>query len=162
MKYINHNGIFSTCLLSIFVFLIASCQISEDEQDLISPEIDNSFLGAFPRQCAVIKRGETFVFRAVFKDKVELGSYSLDVHHNFDHHSHSTEVNDCNMDPVKTAENPFLLIESLPIPEGLKTYEAIMEITVPEDVDPGDYHFMIKVTDKEGWQTLKGISIKLD
>nr|WP_244939634.1 DUF4625 domain-containing protein [Arcticibacter tournemirensis] len=32
---------------------------------------------------------------------------------------------------------------------------------MPADADPGDYHFMIKLTDKEGWQTIKGLSIKL-
>jgi hypothetical protein len=32
---------------------------------------------------------------------------------------------------------------------------------VPEDVDTGDYHFLIKVTDKEGWQAIRGLSIDI-
>lgn len=28
-------------------------------------------------------------------------------------------------------------------------------------IDAGDYHFMIRVTDKEGWQTMKGLSLKI-
>jgi hypothetical protein len=43
----------------------------------------------------------------------------------------------------------------------VKSYEATTQITIPADVDPGDYHFMIRLTDKEGWQTLKGLSIKI-
>ena len=37
-----------------------------------------------------------------------------------------------------------------------------MEIKVPENVDSGDYHFMILLTDEEGWQTIKGLSIKIN
>lgn len=65
------------------------------------------------------------------------------------------------MDPVKTPQSPFLLIKSFLIPVGLKTYQTAIEIAVPADVDAGDYHFMIRLTDKEGWQTIKGLSIKI-
>nr|WP_229206214.1 DUF4625 domain-containing protein [Dyadobacter fermentans] len=39
---------------------------------------------------------------------------------------------------------------------------ANQQIDVPADIDPGDYHFMIRLTDKEGWQTIRGISIKIN
>lgn len=161
MKSSTLQALFRAGLLMI-IYGMAGCQISEGEKDLDPPVIDMSTAGAFPSQCSVISRGESFVFRATFRDNMELGSYSLDVHHNFDHHTHSTEVNDCSMDPIKTPLSPYLLIKTYPIPAGLQMYEAVMEITVPKDVDPGDYHLMIKVTDKEGWQTIKGISIKVD
>jgi hypothetical protein len=35
------------------------------------------------------------------------------------------------------------------------------EFAVPAGVDDGDYHFMIRLTDEEGWQSIKGISVKL-
>ncbi|UZD23213.1 DUF4625 domain-containing protein [Algoriphagus halophytocola] len=135
----------------------------EDEKpaiDLEYPEIIAT-ADSFPIQCSVVERGSTLEFKALFSDNVELGSYSLDIHHNFDHHTHSTEVNDCESDPVKAAVNPMLFIQTYTIPTGLNEYEAEAEIDIPSDIDPGDYHFLIRVTDKEGWQTLQGISIKI-
>lgn len=143
------------------VFLLLSCSRDSETIDTEYPVIDFTWTDAFPVQCSTIERGETFVFKASFSDNVALGSYSLDVHHNFDHHTHSTEVNDCDMEPVKTPENPFLYIKTFDIPGNPTTYEASTEIEVPADVDPGDYHFMIRVVDREGWQTMKGLSIKI-
>jgi hypothetical protein len=125
------------------------------------PVIDVTATTAFPKQCSTVKRGEKFTFRAQLSDNSQLGSISLDIHHNFDHHTHSTEVESCNMDTKKTPVKPFLMIQSISIPTGTKSYEVQQEITVPSDIDPGDYHFMIRLTDKEGWQTIKGLSIKI-
>jgi hypothetical protein len=147
------------------VFLLAaifsSCSKDNDSPDTEYPVIDISVPGAFPVQCSELTRGETFTFKALFKDNKALGSYSLDIHHNFDHHSHSTEVSECQMDPIKTAVNPFLLIKTFPINGNLSQYDASAEITVPADVDAGDYHFLVRLTDVEGWQTIKGVSISI-
>jgi len=36
--------------------------------------------------------------------------------------------------------------QSFPIPTGSRTYEIQQEISVPSDIDPGDYHkFLLKV-----------------
>lgn len=141
--------------------LITACSSDNDVVDTEYPVIDISASNAFPVQCSQVNRGQKFTFRASFNDNAALGSYSLDIHHNFDHHTHSTEVSDCETDPVKKPVKPLLYINSVSIPDGLKNYEAVQEITIPEDVDPGDYHFMIRLTDKEGWQTIKGLSIKI-
>lgn len=143
--------------------LIAGCK--KDNPDAIDteyPVIDISSANAFPVQCSSMKRGEKIQFRAQLSDNAELGSVSVDIHHNFDHHTHSTEVNSCSQDLVKTAQKPFLFIKNYAIPGGLKDYQVQEEITIPADVDPGDYHFMIRLTDKEGWQTIRGLSIKIE
>ena len=146
----------------IFFILIAGCSKKDDVSiDTEYPVIDISSSNAFPIQCSEVTRGEKLIFKAKFSDNSALGSYSLDIHHNFDHHTHSTEVAVCTMNPVKTAVKPFLFINTFEIPVGTRSYEATKEILIPLDIDPGDYHFMIKLTDKEGWQTLKGISIKI-
>jgi len=139
----------------------SACKKDSEEIDTVYPTIDLTGTG-FPQQCSMIKRGEKFIFKAKLSDNVELGSVSIDVHHNFDHHNHSTEVNDCGLSAVKQALKPFLLIKDFPIPIGQKTYEIAREVSVPADVDAGDYHFLIRLTDKTGWQTLKGISIKIN
>lgn len=140
---------------------LASCSSDNNEIDTEYPVIDISASNAFPIQCSEITRGQKITFRAKFTDNAALGSYSLDIHHNFDHHTHSTEVNNCVADPIKKPVNPMLYINSVTIPNGEKSYEAVQEITIPPDIDPGDYHFMIRLTDKEGWQTIKGLSIKI-
>ncbi len=144
-----------------FILVLSACKKGNEEIDTEYPTIDVTG-SAFPQQCAVIKRGEKFIFKAKLNDNVELGSVSIDVHHNFDHHNHSTEVNECNLGAVKQPVKPFLLIKDFPIPSGQKTYEMAQEVTVPSDVDAGDYHFLIRLTDKTGWQTLKGLSIKIN
>lgn len=143
------------------LFLFGSCQ-EEADIDTEYPNIDIHYEAAFPQQCSVLQKGETTTLRARFTDNVQLGSFSIDIHHNFDHHTHSTEVNDCEMEAIKTAENPFLYIQSFAIPDGLQEYEAAFDIEIPEEVDSGDYHFMILLTDSEGWQTIRGISIKIE
>ena len=140
---------------------ISSCSSDNTEIDTEYPVIDITGSNAFPIQCSTIERGQTITFKATFNDNVSLGSYSLDIHHNFDHHTHSTEVTNCEMEAVKKPVKPMLFINNYTIPNGLKSYEATTQITIPADVDPGDYHFMIRLTDKEGWQTLKGLSIKI-
>ncbi|GGB83296.1 DUF4625 domain-containing protein [Dyadobacter sediminis] len=156
MKYIKQ--LFVTAAIALFT---TACDKDETGIDTEYPVIDANAPGTFPVQCSTVKRGEKFTFKAAFSDNMALGSYSLDIHHNFDHHTHSTEVSDCSTDPVKKPVNPFLLIKTFDIPESQKAYAAIQEIEVPADIDPGDYHFMIRLTDKEGWQTLRGISIKI-
>lgn len=149
-------------LFILMMIFLASC--GEDEKPLIDKEYPEIMIedDSFPLQCSVIERGTTLEFKAYFSDNVELGSFSLDIHHNFDHHTHSTEVNSCDEDPVKSPVNPLLLIQTFTIPEGLKEYEGTAEIEIPADIDPGDYHFLIRLTDQEGWQTLQGLSIKIE
>ena len=150
-------------LMAMALFAVAGC--SKDEEDAVDteyPVIEVDFADAFPKQCSTLKRGQTFTFRAALRDNVRLGSVSIDVHHNFDHHTHSTEVQECSMAPVKQPKNPFLLIKSFPLPQGQRQYQTAFELAIPADVDPGDYHFLIRLTDQEGWQTLKGLSIKLE
>lgn len=151
----------SLITLLISLLALASCSSDNNEIDTEYPVIDISASNAFPIQCSEITLGQKITFRARFTDNSALGSYSLDIHHNFDHHTHSTEVNNCIADPIKKPVNPMLYINSVTIPNGEKSYEAVQEITIPTDIDPGDYHFMIRLTDKEGWQTIKGLSIKI-
>ena len=152
-------GVFSLLLL------LSSCSDSE-EIDSEKPTIDISFADAFPTNCDTLYFGETFDFRVKFSDNVELGSYSIDIHNNFDHHSHSTEVTECNLGVVKDPINPFVIIEDYSIPEGLKEYETNLPISIESGngnglYDEGDYHFFISLTDKEGWSAQKGLSIKM-
>ncbi len=148
-------------LLIGILAILNGCSKEETQIDTEYPVIDISGADAFPVQCSNLKRGERFIFTAKFSDNQALGSYSLDIHQNFDHHTHSTEVKVCEMEADKAPVKPFLLIKDYTIPVGQREYIATAEIIIPEDIDTGDYHFLIRLTDREGWQTIKGLSIKI-
>ena len=152
-------------ILSILLLFVVACS-DESEVDTEKPVIDISFSGAFPTNCDTIYFGEPFVMKMKFSDNVELGAYTINIHNNFDHHSHSTEVTACNPDPDKDPVNPYVSIDDYSIPEGSKEYETNLTISIPESdgvelYDDGDYHFFISLTDKEGWSTQMGLSIKI-
>ncbi|GAF03609.1 DUF4625 domain-containing protein [Saccharicrinis fermentans] len=146
--------------------VLTSCQNDDDIDDL-KPEIDITIEDAFPAHCSdTIYFGEPFILKVRFTDNEELGSFSLDIHHNFDHHSHSTEFMECELDPEKNPVNPYTIIEEYDIPEGLEEYVTDFPITIPSSdasglFDEGDYHFHISLTDKNGWSTQVGIGIKM-
>lgn len=149
-------------LLSALVF--AGCNTAEiDDQ---KPVIDLSVPGGFPVSCDTLYLGEAFNWGVHFSDNVELGSYSLEIHHNFDHHAHSTEVVECSLDQKKSAVNPFHLIMDFDIPAGMQEYAVDQEVVLPVSdengaFDTGDYHFFISLTDREGWSAQKGLNIKI-
>ena len=156
-------GIIAIIMSLIFAF--NSCEKDEDI-DNQKPEIDLSIPDAFPVSCDTLYFGETFILKVKFTDNVQLGSYSIDIHNNFDHHSHSTEVTECSLDPIKEPVNPFTLIQDYDIPSGQQVYETNLSITIPSSnsngsFDEGDYHFFISLTDKSGWSAQKGLSIKI-
>lgn len=152
-------------ILLIIVSVLFSCDKNSDI-DTQKPQIENSFSDAFPLNCDTIYFGESFDLKLLFKDNVELGSYSLDIHNNFDHHSHSTDFSECVFIPQKEPINPYLLIEDFNIESGQNEYLTNNSISIPNgndigDFDEGDYHLFISLTDKEGWSAQKGINIKI-
>lgn len=152
-------------LLLLFVALLAASCNKTDIDDA-KPVIDMNFAEAFPKNCDTLYFGETFVVKAVFSDNANLGSYRLDIHNNFDHHSHATGLESCELWPIKNPVNPYLLIGSYDIPEGSQSYEVSLELNIPQGneagvYDEGDYHFFISLTDREGWSTQRGIGVKI-
>ena len=152
-------------LLGFLLFFMSSCE-KDNDIDTEKPSIDIGFTDAFPVNCDTIYFGESFELKLLFSDNVELGSYSIDIHNNFDHHSHSTEVTSCSFDAVKDPVNPFTFIDDYTIGSGLKEHQTSLSISVPAGdnagmYDEGDYHFFISLTDKEGWSAQKGLSIKM-
>lgn len=158
--------IFSVMIIPAFLLVLFSSCLKDEEVDLEKPIIDLSIEDAFPVNCDTLYFGEAFKLKVLLADNVELGSYSIGIHNNFDQHSHSTEVTACSLDPIKDPVNPFTFIDDFDIPPGMKDYEANVSISISSGndngiYDEGDYHFFISLTDKEGWSTPKGLSIKL-
>ena len=150
--------LFSVTLLCA---LCACGSSDDDEKDMTYPEITEKGITANPIDCQVYHRGETIPFSYLFTDNEELGKYNIEVHHNFDHHTHSTSATTCSMDDAKEAKNPWVFNQDFNIPEGQKSFSAREDIKIPTTIDTGDYHFMIRLTDKAGWQQIKSVAIKI-
>lgn len=145
--------------------MTSSC--NDNETDTEKPVIDLTIQDAFPLNGDTLYFGESFTLKMRFSDNQELGTYNVDLHNNFDHHSHSTEVDEVILNPVKTPINPFTLIQDNTLPSGSTIFETSLEIELPDSnsdgvkYDDGDYHFMVSLTDHEGWSVNKGLSIKI-
>ncbi len=146
---------------SLLLCALCACSSPSSEKERVPPEIFPGGEFTSPLNCQEFPRGGFLPFSYVFSDDVELGSFNLEVHNNFDHHTHSTEAGECRQDPVKQPVNPWIFNQDYPIPAGETVYEANLRIPIPADVDPGEYHFMIRVTDASGWQQLRSVSIRI-
>ncbi len=147
--------------LSLLCALCACSSSDDDNRDQNPPKISSEGIVAVPSDCQVFQRGSEIPFRYIFTDDTELGNYNIEIHNNFDHHTHGTTSVDCEMEDKKSPVNPWVFNQSYTIPSGLTKYDASVNITIPADIDPGDYHFMVRVTDKTGWQELHAVAIKV-
>lgn len=149
-------------LLLPLLFVAISCSSnSSADVDEEKPTITINYDGGFPQPCIELNRGETYEFKAKVSDNVALASYSLDIHHNFDHHTHDDQGAQCNLAPVKEAVNPMTYMENFSIENGPISYEINIPVTIPDDIDTGDYHTLLSVTDQTGWQSRTSIDIKI-
>lgn len=148
--------------LLIILLMLGACTNDDDiKKDLEKPTITVNYTDGFPQGCAQLKRGETYTFRAKVTDNMALAAYSLDMHHNFDHHTHDDQITTCDLEEIKSAVNPFIYLENFQIEGSLTTYEIKIEIKIPEDIDTGDYHCAYSVADTTGWQSRTSIDIKI-
>ena len=148
--------------LSLASLLITSCSTDEGPtKDEEKPSITINYSGGFPQACESLKRGKTYTFKARVSDNESLASYSLDLHHNFDHHTHDDQGAICTMNPKKEATNPLIYMRNFSLDGAKKEYEIAIEVSIPEDIDPGDYHCSYSVTDETGWQSRTSIDIKI-
>jgi len=146
---------------------ITSCSSDNDSKDMEKPVIVSDET-CCPIDCQVYHPGDTIPFRYTMTDNVELGSFNLEAHNNFDHHSHGTQATDCEHHhdgeekENSDAANAWVYNKDFAIPAGQKRYDAKIDIPIPSNVSKGDYHFMIRLTDKSGWQELKSMAIIID
>ncbi|MBW8242922.1 DUF4625 domain-containing protein [Muricauda oceani] len=149
-------------LILFATLFLASCSSSDDGSvDEEKPTISVNYTGGFPQACETLERGETYTFKAQVTDNLALAAYSLNIHHNFDHHTHDDQGAQCELEAVKQAVNPMIYIENFEIEDGTTSYEINISVTIPDDIDPGDYHCAYSVTDITGWQSRTSIDIKI-
>lgn len=147
---------------SMLVLLFFACSSDDSStKDEEKPTISIAYANGFPQGCEELKRGETYTFRAMVTDNEALATYSIDLHHNFDHHTHDDQIGDCDLLPIKSPDNPWIFMENYSVEGSLKEYEIAIELTIPQDIDTGDYHCAYSITDETGWQSRTSIDVKI-
>jgi len=151
------------CFLSLIILFISSCSNDTNiDKDLEKPTITVNYTEGFPQGCTQLVKGKTYNFRAKVTDNKALVAYSLDIHNNFDHHTHDDQITECQLGEIKTAVNPLIFIENYTTEgDDLTNYEINIPVTIPDDIDTGDYHCSYSVTDKTGWQAITSIDIQI-
>lgn len=142
---------------------VASC-VKDNDEEILPPKIEL----LTPWHCDTIYFDEpaTYRFRITDESNVGLGNFSMDIHNNFNHHSHGDHET-CAMDPKKDPVHPYEEVWITSLPGNTHEYLLEMEITMPlmkdqtHEHDQGDYHFHIYVTNAEGYQTFTSLDIKL-
>lgn len=152
----------SILMISLLCALSACSSSDDDAKDMQQPVITDQGVIANPIDCQVYQRGQTIPFHYVFTDDTELGAYNIEIHNNFDHHTHSGSAVECELETKKEAgPKAWVFNQDYAIPAGQRTYTARVDIQIPDDVETGDYHFMVRLTDRAGWQQLKAVAIKV-
>ena len=165
--------------IAVAALTIGACGGSDNDKDMTLPVISGDGIVANPVNCQVYHLGDTIRLSYLFTDNQELGNYHIEIHGNFDHHSHSTEADPHDHEgegecPEEHGEEQRLLPDTAwvfgqtyRIDPGLRVHHAQQDIVVPRtflaaNTRCGDYHFMIRLTDRTGNQQLKAVAIKIE
>lgn len=123
------KGLFA---LIIFSLLFASCKKS----DLTPPTVGEISVNNNTTDILEFQPGASFVIRTILEDNLALGQFKIDIHHDFDGHSHKSS----------TERYKEIRIKDI---DGL-TYNLEEEFTIPMDASSGTYHGSISALDAEG------------
>ena len=93
-------------------------------------------------QALLIGSEEGVHFEMDLSDDVMLKSYKIDIHNNFDHHSHDTRVTGTTVD--------FTFNRAYDVSEQRTAHIHHHDIVIPANATPGDYHLMVYCTDAAG------------
>lgn len=141
MKTKNYLSIIG---ILFFSFLFVSCS-KEDEGDTIKPVIDL----LEPEEGAILRIGSSHGvhFEMNLHDNEAIASYKINIHNNFDGHSH-TRASEAGI------TKPFTFERTYTDKAGQKdAYVHNHDIKIPADATPGNYHLMVYCLDQSGNET---------
>lgn len=128
-------------LLVMVMSLFTACSDSDNPlSDTTKPVIDlNS-----PTEGQVLAIGSEHGvhFEMELSDDVMLKSYKIEIHNDFDHHSHDTRATGTTVD--------FTFNRSYDVSEQRTAHIHHHDIVIPANATPGDYHLMVYCTDAAG------------
>ncbi len=145
MFRINKTTFASLALAGAFITVFTACSDDEGSTDLTAPVIEV----LDPEWGEAFAAGEHIHFDANLSDNDGLASFQVDIHNNFDGHSHGRS----------TAHDPSLVkfsyLESFDVPSGAKNYNAHLhdDIEIVENALAGPYHLIVNAIDINGNST---------
>ncbi|MDR2383688.1 MAG: DUF4625 domain-containing protein [Prevotellaceae bacterium] len=136
------------CLTAIFFLSLTACDKS-DKSDTTKPVITL----IEPAEDDVLQIGSDVHFEAEFEDDEMLASYKVNIHPNFDDHSHAvtkseSETVDFEFDKSWTISGKNAAIHH-------------HDIVIPENATPGHYHLMVYCIDAAGNESYIAVDIEL-
>jgi hypothetical protein len=145
MKKINKFSFI--CLTAIFVIAFTSCKEDSDTTkpviNLIEPENDD-----------LLQIGSGVHFEAEFSDDEALASYKVEIHSNFDNHTHAQ-----TREVAETVD--FTFNQSWDISGKKNASIHHHDIIIPENATPGHYHLMVYCTDAAGNEEHIAVDVEL-
>lgn len=131
--------------------LLSSCQ--KKMQDNERPVVNL----IEPEEGAKLKIGDDHGvhFEMELKDNVMLKSYKLEIHNNFDGHSHATKS------LRHGDEKPFFFQKEYSLAGHREAKIHHHDIVIPDGVAEGKYHLMVQVLDEAGNETTVARNIEL-
>ncbi len=121
-------------LIMLFAGVLALASCKKDEKDDEAPVIGVSE----PVNNFSVNTGSEIHFEATFTDNEDLAQYKIDIHNDFDGHTHGKTS---EADPWET-----VIIQNI----SGKTHNATEHIDVPTDAAAGDYHMIVSCVDASG------------
>lgn len=140
MKTNKFFTLLAVALVSVVSF--ASCS-DDDDVDNTAPTINL----VAPAEGAILKIGGDVHFDAEFADDVLLGSYRVEIHNDFDGHSHTKSA----LAEGETVDFTFDKAWSFSGQKNADVHHH--EIVIPENATPGKYHMMVYCLDAAGNET---------
>lgn len=142
-----------------YLVLIAALFSCSSEADITKPEIILQNFNKTPKQDIIcgfaddnvisVTGGDKLKFEAIFSDNESLSQYKIDLHNNFDCHGHGSGATPgISLPPTggDTEDWTLLIVKDISGKEVIENFE----ITVPENVTSGVYHFIIQLIDESG------------
>jgi uncharacterized membrane protein len=106
-----------------------------------------------PEEGDVLQIGSDVHFEMELSDNEMLGSYKVEIHSNFDGHTHGTKA-----DGETTA---FFYEHSWDVSGKKNVSIHHHEIVIPENATPGDYHLVVYCTDAAGNESNVAMNVVL-
>ncbi|MDR2764558.1 MAG: DUF4625 domain-containing protein [Tannerella sp.] len=136
-------------IMGLTALLFIVCNACKEDSDTTKPEI----LLVEPAEGDLLHIGDEhgMHFEVEFSDNEMLASYKVDIHPNFDGHSHTRATSE-------TVDFEFDKSWSL---SGKNAAIHHHEIMIPEEATPGAYHLMVYCTDAAGNESYVAINVEL-
>ncbi|MDR0733779.1 MAG: DUF4625 domain-containing protein [Dysgonamonadaceae bacterium] len=136
---------FSVCFLAMFAIVWNGCK---EDGDTTRPVINL----IEPAEGDTLQIGDDVHFEAEFSDDEALASYKVNIHPDFDGHTHTRSSDGETVDFEKDWSWTV---------SGRNTSIHHHEIEIPENATPGDYHLMVYCTDVAGNESHIALNVVL-